>query len=83
MSSFLPATVDSINVDLTESISSSGSMWILSSYGPGKNPPCQLIDGKDVSFEEMRVMAYQAQAEGTLQAYVRSNCPTIVHLKPH
>ncbi|KAI5818791.1 hypothetical protein BZA77DRAFT_306411 [Pyronema omphalodes] len=66
---YLPATVDAINADLTESMASSGTMWILSSYGPGKNPPCQLIDEKDVSFEEMRVMAYQAQAEGTLPAY--------------
>ncbi|KAF8517610.1 hypothetical protein BDD12DRAFT_110326 [Trichophaea hybrida] len=61
---YLAATVDSLSVDLTEK-----PMWILSSYGPGKSPPCQLIDGKDVSYEEARVMAYQCQVEGNFAVY--------------
>ncbi|KAI5841284.1 hypothetical protein BZA05DRAFT_109733 [Tricharina praecox] len=59
-----PATSETINIDLVEK-----PMWILSSYGPGKNPPVQLIDGKDISFEEARVLAYQCQAEGNPVAY--------------
>jgi hypothetical protein len=65
MTSYLAATTENLSVDLTEK-----PMWILSSYGPGKNPPCQLIDGKDVSFEEARVMAYQCQEEGNFVVYV-------------
>ena len=50
--SFALPTVEIIKLDLTEK-----PTWILSSYGPGKDPPCQLIDGKDVSPEEMRLLA--------------------------
>jgi hypothetical protein len=71
-SSYNPPTVENINTDLLEK-----PMWILSSYGPGKNPPVQLIDGKDISFEEARVLAYQCQAEGNPVVYVRhaAFCP--------
>lgn len=44
--------------------------WFLSSYAPGKDPPAQLIDGKDISPEEARVMAYKLRAEGNPAAYV-------------
>ena len=70
MASYVPVTADSLTVDLSEK-----PIWILSSYGPGKNPPCQLIDGKDVSFEEARLMAYRCQAEGNPAAYVRASPP--------
>lgn len=33
-------------------------LWKLSSYGPGKDPPIQLIDDADVSPEEARLMFY-------------------------
>jgi len=70
--SYSAATAESISSDLVEK-----PMWVLSSYGPGKNPPVQLIDGKDVSFEEARVLAYHCQAEGNLASYVRhaAFCP--------
>jgi nucleoporin NUP42 len=66
MTSHVAATVENLKPDLRER-----PIWPLSSFGPGKNPPCQLIDGKDVSPEEARVMAYLAQTEGNLAAYVR------------
>ncbi|KAA8908109.1 hypothetical protein FN846DRAFT_945946 [Sphaerosporella brunnea] len=62
--SYIPATAENIKTDLHER-----PIWPLSSFGSGKNPPCQLIDGKDVSPEEARVMAYLAQAEGNPAAY--------------
>ena len=65
--SFALPTLDTIKLDLTEK-----PMWLLSSYGPGKDPPCQLIDGKDVSFEEMRLLAYTSRDQGQPQLYVRS-----------
>ena len=70
MSSFTAPTPDAITQDLVEK-----PMWILSSYGPGKNPPCQLIEGKDVSFEEARLLAYKCQADGNPAAYVRCSHP--------
>lgn len=65
--SFTLPTIDSIKLDMVEP-----PIWLLSSYGPGKDPPSQLIDGKDVSIEEMRLLAYTAQAQGNAQLYVRS-----------
>ncbi|KAL7267626.1 hypothetical protein RUND412_009780 [Rhizina undulata] len=56
--------LESIKSDLTER-----PMWILSSYGPGKDPPAQLIDGKDISPEEARLMAYKLLAQGNPGAY--------------
>lgn len=32
--------------------------WIISSYAPGKDPPVQLIDNADLSFEESRFLFY-------------------------
>lgn len=66
MASYTPPSIDSISIDVVEK-----PTWILSSYGPGKNPPAQLIDGKDVSFEEMRLMAYEANQNNNFAAYVR------------
>lgn len=81
MASYLPATIDSVSIDIAEK-----PIWILSSYGPGKNPPCQLIDGRDISFEEARMMAYQSQAEGNPAAYVclcHCCCPPMLILSSH
>jgi nucleoporin NUP42 len=66
MDSYVAATIENLRPDLTER-----PIWPLSSFGPGKNPPCHLIEGKDVSSEEARVMAYLSQAEGNPAAYVR------------
>jgi nucleoporin NUP42 len=63
--SFSVPSVETIKVDLNEK-----PIWLLSSYAPGRDPPTQLIDGKDVSFEEMRLLAYQCQATGTPASYV-------------
>lgn len=38
--------------------------WILSTYGPGKNAPASLLDGNELSFEELRVRYYELRAEG-------------------
>lgn len=70
--SFNLPTQDSIKTDLTER-----PTWYLSSYAPGKDPPAQLIDGKDISPEEARVMAYRCRAEGSLGVYVRVLCALI------
>ncbi|KAH0609360.1 uncharacterized protein H6S33_012846 [Morchella sextelata] len=57
-------TQDSIKTDLTER-----PTWPLSSYAPGKDPPSQLIDAKDISPEEARVLAYKCRADGNPGAY--------------
>jgi hypothetical protein len=66
--SYTLPSLESIRVDLQES-----PQWLLSSYGPGRDPPSQLIDGKDVSFEEVRLLAYDAQARGNTGVYVGSH----------
>lgn len=38
--------------------------WILSTYGPGKNPPASLFEGNEYSFEELRVRYYELAANG-------------------
>lgn len=48
-------------------------IWRLSSYAPGRDPPAQLVDGKDVSPEEMRVRAYELNMQGMGQQSVRSD----------
>lgn len=57
---------DTIKLDLTKE----RPQWILSSYAPGKDPPAQLIDNKDISPEEMRLQYYTLGAQGQLGAYV-------------
>jgi len=66
-SRFTLPSADTIRLDLHER-----PTWYLSSYAPSKDSPAQLIDGKDISPEEARVMAYKLRAEGVPQAYVRS-----------
>lgn len=60
---------DAIKLDMTKE----RPVWILSSYAPGKDPPVQLIDKKDVSPEELRVRAYELAAQGNFQLFVGSN----------
>ncbi|KAL1303227.1 hypothetical protein AAFC00_006643 [Neodothiora populina] len=47
--------------------------WPLSAYGPGRDAPRQLFGGLPLeqSFEEMRLMFYLAQAQGSVQAYIQ------------
>ena len=45
-------------------------LWPLSSYGAAKNAPNLLAD-LDLSSEELRVRAYDAQKTGQMQQYVR------------
>ena len=52
-------------------------LWPLSSYGAAKNAPNLLAD-LDLSSEELRVRAYDAQKAGQMQQYVRLlNLPRI------
>ena len=44
-------------------------VWPLSSYGAAKNAPNLLTD-LDLSSEELRVRAYEAQKSGQVQQYV-------------
>lgn len=39
--------------------------WILSTYGPGKNSPVSLLDGTELSFEELRLRFYELKADGS------------------
>jgi nucleoporin NUP42 len=45
-------------------------LWKLSAYGPARGEP-NLVVGKDVSPDELRVMAYQARAGGQDAAYAQ------------
>ena len=56
---------DVIRTDLT----TERPIWILSSYGPGKNAPAQLFGGlpRERSFEEMRWLHYDALNQNRLQ----------------
>ncbi len=45
-------------------------LWPLSSYGAAKNAPNLLAD-LDLSSEELRVRAYDAQKSGQMRQYVR------------
>ncbi|KAK6443533.1 hypothetical protein LTR95_000360 [Oleoguttula sp. CCFEE 5521] len=57
-------TADNIRVDLT----TDRPIWPLTSYGPGRNAPAQLIEGElETSPEEMRVMYYLAMTTGNTQ----------------
>ncbi|KAI5801536.1 hypothetical protein DFH27DRAFT_60729 [Peziza echinospora] len=57
---------DTLQNDLTKE----RPIWKLSSYAPGKDPPAQLIDGKDMSPEEMRLRAYECMANGAMNQYI-------------
>ncbi|TGZ84137.1 hypothetical protein EX30DRAFT_99851 [Ascodesmis nigricans] len=52
-SSFVMPSIEGMRLDMTEV-----PLWKFSSYGPGKDPPIQLIDDFDVSPEEMRLKFY-------------------------
>ena len=70
---------DTINVDLARE----RPLWKLSSYAPGRDPPAQLIDGKDVSPEEMRFRAWELNAQGMGHQFVRllevfSDCRDVI-----
>ncbi|WPH04284.1 Hypothetical protein R9X50_00717300 [Acrodontium crateriforme] len=65
---------EGIRADLTTGGDSGDRpIWPLSSYGPGKNAPRQLIEGEcEQSMEEVRLQYYIAQASGNpadLQSY--------------
>jgi nucleoporin NUP42 len=61
-------TAELIKIDLT----TERPIWPLSSYGPGKNAPLQLMEGEiEQSPEEMRVRHYLAVAQGNPQESVR------------
>lgn len=53
VSAFSLPSGDMIKLDMNEL-----PQWIISSYGPGKDPPTQLIDNADLSFEEARLLFY-------------------------
>ena len=38
--------------------------WILSTYGPGRQPPASLLEGNEYSFEELRVRFYELAKNG-------------------
>ena len=40
--------------------------WILTTYGPGKNPPASLLEGNEYSSEEIRVRFYEMRANGKI-----------------
>ncbi|KAI9726867.1 MAG: hypothetical protein M1834_001471 [Cirrosporium novae-zelandiae] len=54
---------------LKKDLTSERPQWILSAYGPGRNPPIQLFGGleRELSPEEMRVRHYLAVAAGNPQ----------------
>jgi hypothetical protein len=71
-------TGETIKLDLTED----RPTWPLSSYGPGKNAPLQLMEGDiEQSPEEMRVRHYLAVAKGNPQESVRRANST--HIDQH
>jgi hypothetical protein len=60
-------SADSVRDDLTAN--KDKPMWPLSSYGPAKGEPL-VIPGLDLSFEEMRVKAFEVNKAGNAQEYV-------------
>ena len=63
---------DAIKADLTPSDQGGERpSWPLSSYGPGRDAPRQLLEGSiEQSFEEVRLQYYVARASGSEQSYV-------------
>ena len=55
-------SVGDIKTDLTDG--KGRPKWLLSSYGPGKNPPASLLEGSEYSFEEIRVRFYELRTNG-------------------
>lgn len=47
------------------------SDWAMTVYAPLKHAP-NLVDGTDLSPEELRFQAYQARATNTMDQYVRA-----------
>lgn len=62
---------EGIQTDLTKE----RPKWILSSYAPGKNEK-NLLDGHDLSPEELRLRFYAARAAGNPALYVRQSLPS-------
>lgn len=70
---------NTITADLTRE----RPLWKLSSYAPGRDPPAQLIDGKDVSPEEIRFRAWELSAQGmghqfVLLLVIFSHCSDVI-----
>ena len=63
---------DTIKADLTPNDQGGERpIWPLSSYGPGRDAPRQLLEGAiEQSFEEVRLEYYVARASGNEQSYV-------------
>jgi nucleoporin NUP42 len=59
-------TTEEIRDDLTEG--KGLPKWILSSYGPGKNPPASLLQTNEYSPEELRVRFYELANQGKQDA---------------
>ncbi|KAK4960272.1 hypothetical protein LTR10_003166 [Elasticomyces elasticus] len=63
---------DAIIADLDAGPKGEKPEWILSSYGPGRDAPRQLLEGLlEQSPQEMRVMCYLAASENKLQDYIQ------------
>lgn len=63
---------DTIAADLNDGPKGEKPEWELSSYGPGRDAPRQLLEGAlEQSPQEMRVLCYMAMSENKLQDYVR------------
>ena len=50
--------------DIRKEFSIQRPQWILSTYGPGKNPPASLLEGNEYSPEELRVRFYERASKG-------------------
>lgn len=67
-SSSFSVTTEAIKLELTDE----RPTWPLSSYGPGRDAPRQLLDAEfEQSPEEMRVLHYIALANGNAQETVK------------
>ncbi len=63
--------IEGIKSDLTTG--DERPIWPLSSYGPGRDAPRQLLEGSlEQSFEEIRLQYYLAKASGNTQSYEQS-----------
>ncbi|TKA82122.1 hypothetical protein B0A55_01811 [Friedmanniomyces simplex] len=63
---------DSVAVDLDGGPKGEKPEWLLSSYGPGRDAPRQLLEGPlEQSMQEMRVLYYMAARENKLQDYLQ------------
>ena len=55
--------------DIRRDLTTDKPLWPLTSYCPIKNGSANLINNQDISFEELRVSAYQALNGNTMQQY--------------